>query len=84
MVRIPMQCSEQIFSELCIPHANRDSGEDSADHLHIFWKCPVLDKFWREIFDLLDRTFEFQIVRGPLLAILGTFVIRIYTIEKIT
>ena len=49
----------------------RNCGDESANHTHVFWKCPLLDNFWREIFDLLDRIFVSQLPRNPLLAILG-------------
>lgn len=49
----------------------RKCGEDSANHANIFWRYPLLDTFWREVFDSLDKIFGFQLPRVPFLAILG-------------
>lgn len=49
----------------------RACGEQCANHLHIFWSCPVLNDFWKEILDSIDNIFSSTIVRGPFLAILG-------------
>lgn len=49
----------------------RECGEESANHTHVFWGCPLLDNFWKAIFDLLDKIFGFQLPRDPLLVILG-------------
>ena len=48
-------------------------GEEVANHTHVFWACPRLDKFWRGIFDQLDRIVGQCLPRDPLLAILGVF-----------
>lgn len=49
----------------------RTCGEQSADHLHVFWRCPALNEFWKEIFDSIDKIFNCWMERGLLLAILG-------------
>ena len=49
----------------------RNCGDESVNHTHVFWKCPILDNFWREIFDSLDKIFSSQLPSNPLLEILG-------------
>ena len=49
----------------------RGCGDQIANHAHVFWSCPILDSFWRDVFNSLDSIFEEQIPRDPLVAILG-------------
>uniref|UniRef100_A0A3P8XXY2 Reverse transcriptase zinc-binding domain-containing protein n=1 Tax=Esox lucius TaxID=8010 RepID=A0A3P8XXY2_ESOLU len=49
----------------------RGCGETRATHSHIFWQCPMLDNFWKSIFTYINKVMNVELIRDPLVAILG-------------
>ena len=49
----------------------RNCGAHSANHTHIFWSCPKLRVYWKEVFDALEVVFQLNIPREPTVALLG-------------
>ncbi len=49
----------------------RNCGKDNANHTHIFWLCPKLSLFWKEVFDALKAVFKQDIPQSPTIALLG-------------
>ena len=42
-----------------------------ASHAHMFWSCPVLHSFWREIFETLSKVTRKLIEPNPMIALFG-------------
>ena len=42
-----------------------------ADHMHMFWSCPNLTKFWSDIFNAYSKMFQKVITPNPICALFG-------------
>lgn len=64
----------EIVAKMGPPHSSscwRNCGAQIATHTHIFWSCPKLRDYWREVFDALEVIFQQNILREPTVALLG-------------
>jgi len=50
-----------------------------GDHTHIFWDCPKLLNYWKDIQDEIDKCLSIKIPLDPSLIILGIFENKIRT-----
>ena len=39
----------------------RECGDTAVDHAHIFWSCPVIQPFWKEVTTLVSNVMGFNI-----------------------
>lgn len=46
-------------------------GQSPANHVHMFWACPKLSAFWRDVFNTLTQAYGQTIVPNALSAIFG-------------
>lgn len=53
------------------PRCNRCENDD-ANLTHVFWTCPALANFWKEIFCTLNKATSLKLALNPLLALFGT------------
>lgn len=60
----------------------RGCGETMATHSHIFWQCPLLDNFWKSIFTYINKVLNVDLIRDPLIAILGIKPVVIHSGKK--
>uniref|UniRef100_A0A8C1HQQ8 Uncharacterized protein n=2 Tax=Cyprinus carpio TaxID=7962 RepID=A0A8C1HQQ8_CYPCA len=60
----------------------RGCGETMATHSHIFWQCPLLDNFWKSIFTYINKVLNVDLIRDPLIAILGIKPVVIHSRKK--
>lgn len=49
---------KQTAAQLC---CWRKCGEIMADHAHVFWSCPPIQSFWKEVATIISRTLGFTI-----------------------
>ena len=49
----------------------RECGETMATHSHIFWQCPLLENIWQSVFAYINKVLNVELIRDPLIAILG-------------
>ena len=64
----------EILAKMGPTHSNLcwwNCGTCSANHTHIFWLCPKLNTYWREVFDSLKEIFRQDIPQDPPVALLG-------------
>ncbi|KAG7519555.1 hypothetical protein JOB18_011322 [Solea senegalensis] len=45
----------------------RNCGTENANHTHIFWLCPKLSLFWKDVFDALREVFKRDIPHTPII-----------------
>lgn len=45
---------------------------EEASVIHMFWTCPSLEKYWREVFQTLSLIVSLDIEPNPLVALFGT------------
>lgn len=50
----------------------RNCGPQSGNHTHIFWSCPKLSTFWKEVLDALREVFHQNIPNDPRVVLLGS------------
>lgn len=63
-----------ITSKIGPAHCNscwRNCGTENANHTHIFWLCPKLNPFWKDVFDALREVFKRNIPQTPIITLLG-------------
>ncbi len=53
------------------PYCDKCKTEE-ASLIHMFWTCPSLEKFWREVFQTLSLIVSLDIEPDPLVALFGT------------
>lgn len=64
----------QIVAKMGPNHSNkcwRGCGAYIGNHTHIFWTCPKLRLFWREISEALGEVFGQNIPEDPIIMLLG-------------
>lgn len=49
----------------------RDCGTNIPNHTHVFWSCPKLSIFWKDVFDALRQVFQQDIPQDLAVAVLG-------------
>lgn len=49
----------------------RGCGEVDANHYHIFWACPKIDKFWENVWETIQQILDLQIPGSCLSLYLG-------------
>lgn len=51
----------------------RECGENMVDHAHIFWLCPPIQTYWREVTEVIDKVLGFSVDVTFLHLYLGNF-----------
>uniref|UniRef100_A0A3P9APB4 Uncharacterized protein n=1 Tax=Esox lucius TaxID=8010 RepID=A0A3P9APB4_ESOLU len=63
-------------------HCWRGCVETRATHSHIFWQFPLLDNFWKSIFTYISKVMNVELIRDPLVAILGVKPVGVHSRKK--
>ncbi len=59
-----------VYSQI-LAHAVKKCKRDEASLIHMYWSCPSMGKFWKEVFQTLSTVLNLDLTPDPLIALFG-------------